>query len=110
MTASQRMVKLLEEQGKTERELADYLNISYHTVRIWKNKQAIPSAEHLAAIADFLEVSVRYLLTGEAEQYKENLTTEQKELIHYFNKLSPLRKNEVIWYVKTLADEEEGVV
>jgi len=109
MTSCERMTKLLKEQGKTERELADYLNISYNTVRIWKNKQPIPSAEHLAAIADFLGVSVRYLLTGEAEEYKENLTSEQKELVHYFNQLSELRKNEVLWYTKTLLEEGEGI-
>lgn len=109
MNACERMTKLLEEQGKTEKELADYLNISYHTVRIWKNKQPIPSAEHLAKIADFLGVSVRYLLTGEPEEYKESLTPEQKEMVHYFSKLSDLRKNEVLWYAKTLLDEEGGI-
>lgn len=110
MNACERMTKLLEEQGKSERELADYLNISYNTVRIWKNKQPIPSAEHLAAIAEFLGVSVKYLLTGEAEQYQEKLSPEQIEILHFFSKLNELRKNEVLWYTKTLLDGEgEGV-
>lgn len=102
------MTKLLTEQGRTERELADYLNISYNTVRVWKNKQPIPPAEHLASIAEFLGISVKYLLTGEAEKYQEKLTPEQKEIIHYFNKLNDLRKNEVLWYTKTLVDDEGG--
>ena len=110
MNASKRVTQLLEEQGKTERELADYLNISYNTVRIWKNKQPIPPAEHLVSIAEFLGVSVKYLLTGEAEQYKENLTPEQIEMLHFFSKLSDLRKNEVLWYTKTLLDDERGGV
>lgn len=77
MNASERMTKLLTEQGRTERELADYLNISYNTVRVWKNKQPIPPAEHLASIAEFLGISVKYLLTGEAEKYQEKLTPEE---------------------------------
>lgn len=110
VNACERMTKLLEEQGKTERELADYLDISYNTVRIWKNKQPIPSAEHLVAIAEFLGVSIKYLLSGEAEQYQEKLSPEQKEIVHYFNKLNDLRKNEVLWYTKTLVDDEVGEV
>ena len=106
VNACERMTKLLEEQGKTERELADYLDISYNTVRIWKNKQPIPSAEHLVAISEFLGVSVKYLLSGEAEQYKEKLSSEQQEIVHYFNKLNELRKNEVLWYTKILVDDE----
>lgn len=110
MNACQRMTKLLEEQGKTERELADYLNISYNTVRVWKNKQPIPSAEHLVDIAKFLGVSVKYLLSGEPEQFKEDLTPEQSEMVHYFNKLDTLRKNEVLWYAKTVADSGKEMV
>lgn len=81
MNASERMTKLLTEQGRTERELADYLNISYNTVRVWKNKQPIPPAEHLASIAEFLGISVKYLLTGEAEKYKSSHQNKKKLFI-----------------------------
>ena len=81
MNASERMEILLKQKGKTKKELAEYLGISYNTVRIWKNKQPIPSAEHLVAISDFLGVSVKFLLTGEAEEYKEWLSAEDRKSV-----------------------------
>ena len=108
MNASERMEYLLEKKGKTKKELAEYLGISYNTVRIWKNKQPIPSAEHLVAISEFLGVSVKYLLTGEAEEYQECLAPDEKELISNYLKLNELRRAEVLWYVKTLAESNKG--
>lgn len=104
MNACERMVLLLEEQGKTKKDLAEHLGLSYNTVRIWKNKQPIPPAEHLVSIAEYLGISVKYLLCGEAEEYKEALSTEEKELISHYLKLNKLRKEEVLWYIKTLAE------
>ena len=64
MTISQRIFEELKKQGKKQKDLADYIGLSTSAVSDWKKKGTNPSAEYISAIADFLEVSTDYLLTG----------------------------------------------
>lgn len=67
MTISQRIFIILKEKGKKQKELSQYTGISEQTISDWKKKGSIPSADKISGIADFLEVSTDYLLTGEEQ-------------------------------------------
>lgn len=68
MTISQRIFEELQKQGKKQKDLAAFIGISTSAVSDWKKKGTNPAAENISAIADFLNVSLEYLLTGEEKK------------------------------------------
>lgn len=94
MTISQRIFEELKKQGKKQKELADYIGLSTSAISDWKKKGTNPAAENISAIANFLNISTDYLLTGkeksntnisnstvdEQEQEKERLPTTDKSI------------------------------
>lgn len=59
----QRIAKLRKEKGYSQLELARKLNVSDKTVSKWENG-GMPSIDLLPALANLLEVSIDYLMTG----------------------------------------------
>ena len=61
-TFSERM-KLLRQQRKiTMVDIANALEISKQSVHAWEQMKALPSADKLAELADYFDVSVDYLI------------------------------------------------
>ncbi|MBP3508774.1 helix-turn-helix domain-containing protein [Oscillibacter sp.] len=56
--------KLIEERGITPYRVYKETGVAQSTLSDWKNGKGTPSADKLKKIADFLNVSVDYLLTG----------------------------------------------
>lgn len=68
--------KLLSESGKTKIELAKYAGISTQSFYDWKNRNTVPAADVAVKIADFLNTSVEFLVTGEEKNiYKKKYDT-----------------------------------
>ena len=68
--------KLLSENGKTKIELARYAGISTQSFYDWKNRNTVPSADVAVKIAQFLNTTVEYLVTGEEKDiYKKKYDT-----------------------------------
>lgn len=65
MTIYDRITMHLELQGKTRKKLCEDTNISYNTLtsQIHRNSSII-NTETVIAIAEYLNVSVEYLITG----------------------------------------------
>lgn len=57
-----RLKELRKESNKTQKELADYLNIKQNTYSQYENGQRQVPIEVLLRLADYFEVSVDYLL------------------------------------------------
>lgn len=53
---------LLKEQGKTQKELTDYLGLTKNAYTSWKSGTNKSYLKHLPQIAEFFDVSVDYLL------------------------------------------------
>ncbi len=85
MTISKRIFEELKKQKKKQKELAEYTGISESAVSDWKKKGTNPAAENLYVIADFLNVSVNYLLTG--EEKLETSTGKEQEMLNLFRRL-----------------------
>lgn len=56
------ILELLENQGKTQKQLCDALGIGKQTFSNWKSGISSSYTKYLSQIADFFEVSVDYLL------------------------------------------------
>ena len=61
----QRITRLLKEQNKQDKELCDFISVAQSTFVNWKKRDTDPKSKYIPDIAEFLNVSEKYLLTGE---------------------------------------------
>lgn len=71
--------KLLEEQGITPYRVYKETGVAQSTLSDWKNGKSTPSAEKLKKIANYLNVSVDYLITGQENCKKAPHQTEGRQ-------------------------------
>lgn len=62
MNFSERLISLLSDKGISQVKLLKELKLGKNSINYWKNNNAIPNGETLNKIADYLDVSVDYLL------------------------------------------------
>lgn len=113
MTFAQRLRELINEKGIQDKELTLICDVGQSTVAMWF-KGNIPRADTLITIADYFEVSIDYLL-GHSDDFgniqrpeqKEELTPGERELLKEYRRLSPQRKEDLIYQVQAIADREE---
>lgn len=86
--------KILKEKGITGKELATAVNISQSLVSDYKNGKVEPSMTNIQKIANYLEVSCDYLITGQTEQ--QHLNQEEKLLVKYYRNISAEQQKIVI--------------
>lgn len=65
MTINERMFKLMDERGLHPADLCKVLGRSTSMTTTWKQRGTDPPAKYIPKIAEFLGVSIDYLLTGE---------------------------------------------
>lgn len=97
MTVLDRVLLELEKKNKNQLDLCNYLNISSGVFTNWKKRGTEPPTKYLNSIADFLGVSVNYLLTG------SNITPSNSNLI---SKLTP-NEEECLNLFRQLDDREQ---
>lgn len=77
----QRVVRLLKEQNKQDKELCDHIGVAQSTFVNWKKRNTDPKSRYISDIADFFGVSEKYLLNGEDKEWQPTLSEkEEKEL------------------------------
>jgi len=64
MDIIERIFDLLQKQGKTQSEFARFLDVRVATISEWKRRRCVPSVAIVAKIAEYLNTSVDYLVTG----------------------------------------------
>jgi DNA-binding Xre family transcriptional regulator len=87
----QRIVDLIREQGKKEKDLTDYLGISPGTMSKWKYDGSFVYIKHIDRICEFLDTTPNYLFFG-PEDEEERLTPVEKEVIRMYRGLDQGRK------------------
>ena len=73
MDVLNRILLLLEEKHIQQRDLSDFLGLSKNTMTGWKSGCCTSYMKHLPKIAEFLNVSVDYLLGNEKHKNAESL-------------------------------------
>lgn len=94
MNISQRIIWELDRQGKKQKDLSAFTGISTSAISAWNKNNSQPASDKLSLIADFLEVSLDYLITGQEEckrpklhKYKWNFP-ESTETDKFYNRVS----------------------
>lgn len=70
--------KLLEEHGVTPYQVFKATGVAQSSLSDWKNGKSKPKYEKMVKIADYFNVSVNYLLTGEEKENAPALTEKDK--------------------------------
>lgn len=81
--------------------------ISTATLTSWKQGKYTPKQDKLSLIADYFNVSVDYLMTGEENPISDDIVSEHIELISKWIKLSPEKQKAVMDIIDALNGEGE---
>ena len=99
-----RVESLLKEKKLTQKELAEDLNLRRPTLSDWKKNGAVPAGDICIRIAEYLGVSVEWLVTG-----KENgLTSEERTLLRQWKILTPEQKDTVSTLLQKWESEHQA--
>jgi transcriptional regulator with XRE-family HTH domain len=69
----QRIYELLEKKQKKPAELARFIGVSTGQMSTWKTRDTDPPAKFMPAIAEFLAVSLEFLLSGHEKELPKNM-------------------------------------
>ena len=100
---------LRQKKNITQIRLSIAAEVSQETISAYESGKALPSAETLMKLADFLDTSVDYLLDRTENNIPINYQKSNigDELLHNFEKLSDKEKEEVLWYCKARIKKNE---
>ena len=100
-----RILELLMQQGKTEKDMTVYLGISSCSFTAWKYEDSKTFLKHIGSIASFLNVSINYLLYGVDEDInEETLSVVEVELLRMFRGMKPDQRECIIRTSKCFVD------
>jgi len=91
------------EKKLSQKDLADIAGVTPPSVFEWKNEGTMPRADTAIKIADFFNVSVKWLITGESD----DITNEEKELIFLFKQLDQNDKEEITDFIRLKLKKRE---
>lgn len=87
-------------RGKTTlKSLTESLGIEYETIRVQRTRHRFPKPEYMYLLAQSLDVSVDYLLTGKSEQKKSY----SKRIEYIADKLSLISDQNLLLIENTIA-------
>ena len=97
MTINERIFNLLKEKKHTQKYFSQKTGIPETTISTWKKRNTDPAAHFLFDIANFLDVSLEFLLTGNEENININskLKDDEIELLENYNKLDKRGKHKL---------------
>ena len=98
----QRVLEEMDFLQVSKAELSRAIEVPDPTVRSWFTKDSIPAADTALRIADFLNVSLEYLVTGkkdESKKSKTELSDFEQNLLKESAGLLPEDKAELMAYI-----------
>ena len=88
-----KILELLKENNKKQKDLCDYLNISGNVFTDWKSGRVSSYKRYLPQIAEYFNVSVDYLVGNTDKKEKplpeQGLSKNMKTIVELYDKLSP---------------------
>lgn len=88
MTVIERIIEVIDKKGFNQKDVCDQTGISQSTLSGWKKFYRNVPTDKVIAIADYLNVSLTYLLTGKGSIEVKHLSDQEEELLRIFNSLS----------------------
>ena len=79
MTTAEKLVRLRNEKGLSQLQLAEEINVSRQAISRWEVGLAVPSREKLRALSELYNVSVDYLLSDKADENMKKVSEPENE-------------------------------
>ena len=108
--------KLLDEKGLKNADVARATGISNMTLSDWKRGKSVPKSDKMRKIAEYLNVSVDYLMTGKEMEFAadmaeidvtlSNMSERMKEYALRLNNLPSDKQELVMNLIDTLIKNE----
>lgn len=95
-----RISRLLKEKNKMATDLCSALGIQQSTMSTWKSRKRNPPAEYMPTIANFLGVSLDYLLSGKEAPLRKTTTEEEDYFLNLFRDLPEREKWRIVGIVE----------
>lgn len=109
MSIGERLRTLRERAKLGQADIAAVADVSIPTVSEWENNRKKPGRVRLEPLAKLLNVSVDYLLTGEAARMSERTeTAEEESLLRLFRASNAEQRKAVITILKAVASENRN--
>jgi transcriptional regulator with XRE-family HTH domain len=94
-TIQLKIAELRKESGISQKELANYLGVSFQSVSKWENAAAMPDITLLPKISEFFQVSVDELLGLKPLNNREYIRSRTDTRDFWKNKSDYLKKNKI---------------
>ena len=102
-----RIMDLLKRNGRTEKDLLRSVNLKDTTFNRWKFENSKSFMQHIDKIADYLGVSIDYLVRGTAMAgFTDDFVAEEKGIIDTYRKLSRKRQEMILNLLNDFAEVE----
>ncbi len=102
MTFYNRLHALCKEKHTTVSKMLNELGLSTGSTGNWKKGQ-LPKGDVLKKIADYLDTSIDYIVSGE---FKSNLSDDEKNLLKIYNQTPERAKYKVLCDFTLIVDAE----
>ena len=90
-----------KEKGITQIRLSIEAEVTQETISAYESGKAMPSAETLIKMADFLGVSIDFLLDRTDNPMVNTLTnSKDNEILYIYHQLDRVQKEDVLTYAK----------
>lgn len=113
MTASERILQLLDERKISQKEFSDKTGIPQSTVSDWRKKKTNPASDKIMIICKVLDVTPEWLLSGieedgsrgnKADYYVIDRESDLGELMSAYSDMDLNQRNRLIGYAKALLE------
>lgn len=96
-----RLKEIRNKKNITQIRLSIAAEVSQETISAYESGKALPSAETLIKIADFLDVSIDYLLERTDNPIVNTMEKdEDNELLNIYHQMTKEQKNDIVTYAK----------
>lgn len=99
MSIIERILHIAEQKNIKQIEIAKVIHKETSIITNWRKRNCNPPAEYIPAIAELLNVSINYLMTG-AEENNNALTQDERELLENFRSISKSEQKELLMMAK----------
>lgn len=86
-----RIDTLLKNRNQKRQALADYAGISVQAFTNWSSRGNFPPSDIALKMAEFLNISIEYLITGEKPDFLEKIKETKELLLKVIENLDTIR-------------------
>jgi transcriptional regulator with XRE-family HTH domain len=96
----------MKEQRVSQQEICQYLNLTKQTFSEWKAGRSESYLKYLPQIAEYLDVSVDYLLGKTPSPERENIPEDEKRLRELLSQMSEEQLQTALKIISAIAEEK----